>query len=201
MRCSMPNLPLIVGGRFGINPAVTKPLVELVELTGAVYRDDNGIIAFPPRIRRTATRRPRDRQGSRRRDGDRLPRSREPARQLHRAQGERRLRPPARRPQGHRHVAQRHVAELVVLLLRGPAPLVDVQINCDPLFGMQQLNAVIRAAAGEGRRRARQGRRSARRSRTSATRRSAPARPRTRARAGTTSRSVRAAWSPSCGTR
>ena len=29
------KLPLIVGGRFGINPAVTKPLVELVELTGA----------------------------------------------------------------------------------------------------------------------------------------------------------------------
>ena len=28
--------------------------------------------------------------------------------------------------------------------LRGPAPLVDVQINCDPLFGLQQLNAVIR---------------------------------------------------------
>ena len=28
--------------------------------------------------------------------------------------------------------------------LRGPAPLVDVQINCDPLFGMQQLSALIR---------------------------------------------------------
>ena len=47
MRCSMPKFPLIVGGRFGINPAVTKPLVELVELTGAVYRDDHGMIAFP----------------------------------------------------------------------------------------------------------------------------------------------------------
>ena len=28
--------------------------------------------------------------------------------------------------------------------MRGPAPLVDVQINCDPLLGMQQLNDVIR---------------------------------------------------------
>ena len=86
------KLPLIVGGRFGINPAVTKPLVELVELTGAVYRDDNGIIAFPTAHPQNVSRRPRDREGSRRRDGDRLPRSREPARQLHRAQGERRLR-------------------------------------------------------------------------------------------------------------
>jgi glyoxylate carboligase len=41
------SLPVIVGGRFGINPAVTEPLVELVELTGAVYRDDNGVVAFP----------------------------------------------------------------------------------------------------------------------------------------------------------
>ena len=41
------KLPLIVGGRFGIDPAVTKPLVELVELTGAAYRDDLGMIAFP----------------------------------------------------------------------------------------------------------------------------------------------------------
>src|SRR5262249_54234041 len=27
---------------------------------------------------------------------------------------------------------------------RGPAPLVDVQINCDPLYGLQQLNTVIK---------------------------------------------------------
>lgn len=41
------EFPLIVGGRFGINPASTAPLLELVELTGAAYRDDLAVIAFP----------------------------------------------------------------------------------------------------------------------------------------------------------
>src|SRR5690606_30657181 len=39
--------PVIFGGRFGIDPAAGKPLVELAELTGAACHDDNGIVAFP----------------------------------------------------------------------------------------------------------------------------------------------------------
>lgn len=39
--------PLIMGGRFGLNPAVTAPLVELVELLGAAYIEDRAIACFP----------------------------------------------------------------------------------------------------------------------------------------------------------
>ncbi|RUT34688.1 thiamine pyrophosphate-binding protein [Arsenicitalea aurantiaca] len=43
------EMPLIVGGRFGINPEVTAPLVRLVELTGAAYLDDRVTVCFPTR--------------------------------------------------------------------------------------------------------------------------------------------------------
>ncbi len=41
------EMPLVFGGRFGANPAVTQPLVELVELTGAAYKDSGDIVCFP----------------------------------------------------------------------------------------------------------------------------------------------------------
>jgi len=41
------DIPLVFGGRFGTNPAVTGPLVELVELTGAAYKDSGDIVCFP----------------------------------------------------------------------------------------------------------------------------------------------------------
>ena len=41
------ELPLVFGGRFGTNPAVTAPLVELVELTGAAYQNSGDIVCFP----------------------------------------------------------------------------------------------------------------------------------------------------------
>ena len=41
------KLPLIVGGRLGLNPASTAALVDLVELTGAAYQDDLAMVAFP----------------------------------------------------------------------------------------------------------------------------------------------------------
>ncbi len=76
----------------------------------------------PDRASAERQRRPRDRERGRRRHGDRLPRPVEPARQLHRAVkenvGSGRLRPG---PQGHRHVAQRHDAELLVLSARSGA--------------------------------------------------------------------------------
>ncbi|MFN4282050.1 MAG: thiamine pyrophosphate-dependent enzyme [Alphaproteobacteria bacterium] len=40
------KLPLIIGGRFGLDAAVTAPLTELVELTGAAYQDDRNIVCL-----------------------------------------------------------------------------------------------------------------------------------------------------------
>jgi acetolactate synthase-1/2/3 large subunit len=41
------ELPLVFGGRFGADPAVTAPLVKLVELCGAAYKDSGDIVCFP----------------------------------------------------------------------------------------------------------------------------------------------------------
>jgi len=38
------RLPMIVGGRFGLDAAVTTPLTKLVEITGAAYQDDRNIV-------------------------------------------------------------------------------------------------------------------------------------------------------------
>jgi acetolactate synthase-1/2/3 large subunit len=137
------TLPVIVGGRFGINPAVTKPLVELVEMTGAVYRDDLAMVCFP-------TAHPQNASGDREivkeadvvmaidcRDLSSLLDSYTEHKEY---VGSGRLRP-------GRKVIDMSLNDMSPSswsYLRGPQPLVDVQINCDPLFGMKQLNAVIR---------------------------------------------------------
>jgi len=41
------RMPLIFGGRFGIDPAATAPLARLVELLGAAYQDDRNITCMP----------------------------------------------------------------------------------------------------------------------------------------------------------
>lgn len=41
------NLPLIIGGRVGMKAEITKPLVELVELTGAAYQEGKDVVCFP----------------------------------------------------------------------------------------------------------------------------------------------------------
>ncbi|AXC50535.1 thiamine pyrophosphate-binding protein [Paracoccus suum] len=41
------RLPLIIGGRFGTDPATTAALAPLVELTGAAYLDDRNIVCMP----------------------------------------------------------------------------------------------------------------------------------------------------------
>ena len=137
------NMPVIVGGRFGINPATTKPLVELVELTGAVYRDDLGMICLP-------TAHPQNASGDREivkeadlvmaidcRDLSSLLDSYTEHKEN---VGSGRLRP-------GRKVIDMSLNDMTPSswsYLRGPQPLVDVQINCDPILGMQQLNAAIR---------------------------------------------------------
>jgi len=49
------ELPLVFGGRFGVDPAVTEPLVELVELTGAAYKNSGDIVCFPTSHRQSLT--------------------------------------------------------------------------------------------------------------------------------------------------
>ena len=39
--------PVVVAGRVGLDPRATAPLVALVELLGAAYRDDRNVVAFP----------------------------------------------------------------------------------------------------------------------------------------------------------
>ena len=39
--------PVVIAGRVGLDPAATAPLVGLVELLGAAYRDDRNVVAFP----------------------------------------------------------------------------------------------------------------------------------------------------------
>ncbi|MPZ87191.1 MAG: thiamine pyrophosphate-binding protein [Nitriliruptorales bacterium] len=41
------RLPVVVGGRVGLDPRATGALVGLVELLGAAYRDDRNVVAFP----------------------------------------------------------------------------------------------------------------------------------------------------------
>jgi acetolactate synthase-1/2/3 large subunit len=137
------KLPLIVGGRFGINPAVTKPLVELVELTGAVYRDDNAIIAFP-------TAHPQNCSGDREivKEADCVMAidCRDLASLLD-SYTERKENVGSGRLRAGRTVIDMSLNDMSPSkwsYLRGPAPLVDVQINCDPLFGVQQLVEVIK---------------------------------------------------------
>ncbi len=137
------KLPVIVGGRFGINPAVTKPLAELVELTGAVYRDDLGVICLP-------TAHPQNVSGDRNivteadvvcaidcRDLSSLLDS----------YTEQKEKVGSGQQRPGRKVIDMSLNEMAPSswsYLRGPQPLVDVQINCDALLGMKQLSDVIR---------------------------------------------------------
>ena len=41
------KLPMIVGGRFGIREGTSQPLAELVELLGAAYQDDKKLVCLP----------------------------------------------------------------------------------------------------------------------------------------------------------
>ena len=47
--------PVVIAGRIGLDARVTAPLVTLVELLGAAYRDDRNVVAFPTAHRQNAT--------------------------------------------------------------------------------------------------------------------------------------------------
>ena len=151
------KFPLIVGGRFGINPAVTAPLVELVELTGAVYREDNGIIAFPTAHPQNASG---DREIVKETDVVMAIDCRDLSSLLD-SYTERSENVGSGRLREGRKVIDMSLNDMTPTswsYMRGPAPLVDVQVNCEPLLGLQQLNDVIRKRLAKDFRRERQGR-------------------------------------------
>ncbi|MEX2291617.1 MAG: thiamine pyrophosphate-binding protein [Mycobacteriales bacterium] len=47
--------PVVIAGRIGLDTRATAPLVALVELLGAAYRDDRNNVAFPTAHRQNAT--------------------------------------------------------------------------------------------------------------------------------------------------
>ena len=137
------KMALVVGGRFGINPAVTKPLVELVELTGASYRDDNGIVCFPTAHPQSCSG---DREAVKEADVVMAIDCRDLASLLD-SYTELSKNVGSGRFKEGRKVIDMSLNDMTPSkwsYMRGPAPLVDVQINCEPLFGLQQLVEVIK---------------------------------------------------------
>ena len=132
------EFPVIVGGRFGINAAVTAPLVELVELVGAAYRDDLALVAFP-------TKHPQNLSGDRAilKDADAILAidCRDVSSLLDGYTGEKKEVGSGREKPG-RKVIDMSLNDVSVTswsYLKGPQPLIDVQLTCEPLFGLGQL--------------------------------------------------------------
>lgn len=137
------QLPLIVGGRFGIRSEGVQALVDLVELTGALYQDDNAIVGFP-------TAHPQNVCGDREivKEADVVVAidCRDLASLLDGYTDKKDFIGSGGFRQG-RIVIDMSLNELVPKSWSGMAgrqPLVDLQINCDPLLAMQQLVSVIR---------------------------------------------------------
>ncbi len=137
------KLPVIVGGRIGLNPAATKPLAELVELTGATYRDDLGVVCMPTAHEQNVSG---DRKIVTEADLILAVDCRDVASLLdsyteHKENvGSGQLRP-------GRKVIDMSMNELAPSswsYYRGPQALVDVQLNCDAILGLKQLTDVIR---------------------------------------------------------
>jgi thiamine pyrophosphate-dependent acetolactate synthase large subunit-like protein len=149
--------PVVVAGRVGLDGRSTEPLVALVELLGAAYRDDRNVVAFPTRHPQNAT-------------GDKdLLREADvvlavdvvdlPALLVARGRG-----PRGDRPAEHREPPAVVDLSYGDLGLRSwsnafAAPLErTVQLLADPLLGLAQLTAAVRrrvdAAGAEARREA-----------------------------------------------
>jgi thiamine pyrophosphate-dependent acetolactate synthase large subunit-like protein len=137
------QFPMIVGGRFGINPAAAAPLAELVELVGAAYRDDLAQVAL-------ATKHPQNLSGDRAaiKDADVVLAidCRDVASLLggyteHKKEA-------GNAPGGAaRKVIDMSLNDMVPSswsYFQGALPAVDVQLTCEPLIGMRQLADMIR---------------------------------------------------------
>jgi acetolactate synthase-1/2/3 large subunit len=137
------EFPLIVGGRFGIDPAATAPLVELVELVGAAYRDDLAMVAFP-------TKHPQNLGGDRAllKDADTIVAidCRDVSSLLDGYTGEKKEVGIGREKAGRKVIdmSLNDVSLSSWSQLKGPQPLIDVQLTCDPLLGMRQLADVVK---------------------------------------------------------
>ena len=192
------KFPLIVGGRFGIDTAATAPLVDLVELIGAAYRDDLALVAFP-------TNHPQNLGGDRgllkEADAVLAIDCRDVASLLDGYPGDKAGVGSGRERPG-RKVIDMSLNDMAMSswsYLKGPQPVIDVQLTCEPLLGMRQLaDAVRRRLAADADSRARIAERKA--GIASATAGCVPGSVKRRARAGTTGRSRRRGSCPSSGT-
>jgi thiamine pyrophosphate-dependent acetolactate synthase large subunit-like protein len=149
--------PVVAAGRVGVDPRATAPLVTLVELLGAAYRDDRNIVAFPTAHPQNAT-------------GDRdLLREADVVLAVDVVDLPALLVAPGRGARGE-SAAERREPPAVIDLSYGDlglrswtnafaAPLErTVQLLADPLLGLTQLTAAVRrrvdTAAAEARREA-----------------------------------------------
>ena len=137
------NFPLIVGGRLAIDSAATAPLVELVELLGAAYRDDQALVAFP-------TDHPQNLSGDRgllkEADAVLAIDCRDVASLLDNYTSKK-AEVGASRHRPGRSVIDMSLNDMAVTswsYLKGPLPPIDVQLACEPLGGMRQLADAVR---------------------------------------------------------
>ncbi|MGE3712004.1 MAG: thiamine pyrophosphate-binding protein [Hyphomicrobiaceae bacterium] len=137
------TLPVIVGGRFGIHPGTTKPLSELVELTGAHYRDDLGMVCMPTAHAQNVSG---DREIVTQADVVMAIDCRDLASLLD-SYTETKENVGSGRLRAGRKVIDMSLNDMSPSswsYLRGPQPLVDVQLNCDPILGLTQLTEIVR---------------------------------------------------------
>jgi thiamine pyrophosphate-dependent acetolactate synthase large subunit-like protein len=142
------EFPLIVGGRLGFNPAATAPLVDLVDLVGAAYRDDLGLVTFP-------TNHPQNLGGDRallsQADAILAIDCRDVA-SLIAGYTTHRTDAVTDQVRAERGASRRKVIDMSLndmspsswSYLKGPLAPIDLQLACDPLLGMRQLADVLR---------------------------------------------------------
>ncbi len=137
------EFPLLVGGRFSINPAATAPLVELVELVGAGYRDDHALVAFP-------TSHPQNLSGDRGllKEADAILAidCRDVASLLDDYTGKKKE-VGAGGEESRRKVIDMSLNDMSMSswsYLKGRLAPIDVQLACEPLIGMRQLADAVR---------------------------------------------------------
>lgn len=137
------KLPLIVGGRFGIDPACTAPLVDIVELVGGAYRDDLAMVAFP-------TAHPQNLSGDRAllKEADVILAvdCRDVASLLDGYTGEKTEVGAGQGRDGQKVIdlSLNDVSWSSWSYLKGAQPVVDVQITSEPRLGMRQLADIVR---------------------------------------------------------
>jgi acetolactate synthase I/II/III large subunit len=137
------ELPLIVGGRFGTNPEVTAPLVELVETVGAAYRDDLAMVAFPTTHPQNLSG---DRAAVKQADAILAIDCRDIASLLDAYTGKKKEVGSGQQKAGRKIIdmSLNDMSPSSWSYLKGPQPMVDVQLACDPILGMRQLAEAVR---------------------------------------------------------